>query len=79
MILVLPPRSIFVDGWFGVSGEDQPNNEMFIGGWFGTAGGGTDPDLTSRIETIEQYLITHKPIFINPIGNLEEFNFQVLG
>ena len=78
VVSILPPRSIYVDGWFGVSGEDQPNDEMYVGGWFGHSGGGIDPDILARITEIEDYLMEHKPIFINLIGDLEEFDFQPL-
>jgi len=74
MVDLLPSQSIFVDGWFGLDGQSHPVSEPIIGGWYGEYE--NIKDLIQRVARIEAALIMYKPIFINPVGTLEELDYE---
>lgn len=69
---LLPSPSIFVDGWFGGDGQSEPNDGVFTGGWYG--GPESIDDISDRLARLEAMLISHKPIFVNDGGQMEEID-----
>lgn len=66
----LPPESIMIGGWFGNDGQSNPDEQPLTDGWFG--GPMSQQDLEDLLNSLIAQLITHKPIYINVDGDLEE-------
>lgn len=67
---IIQEDTMFVGGWFGDDGQSTPDEQPFVDGWFG--GPMTQSDFEDSLQYLFTKLIENKPIYINPIGDLEE-------